>query len=60
MLVFKMIAPIGRGKLTAATAIVNVTPDDLAKCCSARRRVKVIKEPRIESHCGKIASAVTF
>lgn len=60
VLVFKVVAPLGCGELTAGTAIINIVPDDLAKYGGARRRVEVLEQPGIETHCGKIASAVTF
>lgn len=32
---FEVVAPLSRGELTASAAIVNVIPDDLAKCAGA-------------------------
>ncbi len=35
MLIFKVIAPLSGGELTAGAAVVNVVPDDLAKFAGA-------------------------
>ena len=60
MLIFKVVAPLNGGELTASTAIIDVIPNEFAKCAGARRGVEAIEQPGVETHCGKIASTVTF